>query len=139
MSLDVYLTRKRDEPTDADKAIALLKENGFDAFAWEIEARHECGDIKLYSANITHNLKVMADEAGICKHLWCPEEIGITKAAGLVSPLKSGLELLRSDAERFKTFNPSNGWGTYEGLVKFVEHYIQACEKHPDADVYASG
>ena len=33
-----------------------------------------------YSANITHNLGKMAEEAGIYKHLWRPEEIGITKA-----------------------------------------------------------
>jgi len=34
----------------------------------------------VYDANITHNLGAMAEAAGIYKHLWRPEEIGITKA-----------------------------------------------------------
>lgn len=31
----------------------------------------------VFWANITHNLGRMADEAGIYKHLWRPEEIGM--------------------------------------------------------------
>ena len=30
----------------------------------------------------------MADEAGIYKYLWSPEEIGITKAEQFIEPLK---------------------------------------------------
>lgn len=93
---------------------------------------------EVYWANITHNLGTMAGEAGIYKHLWRPEEIGITKAHQLIEPLRAGLELLRSDRERFEKFNPENGWGSYDGLVRFVEKYLAACEENPDADVRAS-
>lgn len=92
----------------------------------------------IFSLNITHNLNKMAEEAGIYKHLWRPDEIEITHAHQLIAPLKAGLELLKSDPKRFKKFNPSNGWGEYAGLVSFVEQYLAACEENPDALVDVS-
>lgn len=91
-----------------------------------------------FSLNITHNLTAMANAAGIYKHLWRPEEIGITKASQLVKPLLAGLKRLRAEPETYKAFNPSNGWGSYEGLVRFVEEYLEACRCNPDATVRAS-
>ena len=93
---------------------------------------------EVYACNITHNLGKMAREAGIYQHLWRPEELFINKASEMVAPLESGLALLRSDPERFKAFNPDNGWGSYEGLAEFVETYIAACKESPDADVRVS-
>lgn len=93
---------------------------------------------EIYSRNITHNLNRMADEAGIYKHLWRPDEIGITKASQLIEPLTTGLALLRSDPARFKAFNPANGWGDYDGLVSFVVEYLSACIANPDAEVTVS-
>ena len=90
---------------------------------------------EVYWRNITHNLNKMADAAGIYAHLWRPDEIQITKAGQLIEPLTAGLALLRSDPERFKAFNPENGWGDYEGLVNFVEEYLAACRETPDADI----
>jgi len=91
--------------------------------------------IDVYSENITHNLGKMAEQAGIYQHLWRPDEIGITKAEQLIIPLTTSLELLISDPERFKAFNPSNGWGSYDGLITFVQNYLAACFDNPDADV----
>jgi len=93
---------------------------------------------EVYSRNITHNLNKMADAAGIYKHLWRPDEIGITKAAQLIEPLRAGLELLRAEPERFIPLEPENKWGTYDGLVNFVTEYLDACIKSPDADVEVS-
>lgn len=95
--------------------------------------------VEIYEANITHNLTEMADKAGIYKHLWCPEEIKITKAKQLIEPLRKGLKKLRDKPEKFIKYNPSNGWGTYEGLVSFVEDYLSACIENPEATVEASG
>jgi len=75
----------------------------------------------------------MAEMAGIYVHLWRPEELGITKAVDLVAPLNEGLSRLKNKPEYFKQFNPSNGWGTYENLIEFVEEYIIACVENPDA------
>jgi len=75
----------------------------------------------------------MASEAGIYKHLWRPEEIGATHARDIIDALELGLTKLKGDPDHFRKFNPANGWGTYEGLIHFVESYLEACKSHPDA------
>ena len=92
----------------------------------------------VYDANITHNLGKMAKEAGIYYHLWRPEEIGISKAENLIIPLQEGLELLKSDPERFQKFDSPNGWGLYIHFVPFVEEYLKACIEYPDAEISIS-
>ena len=94
--------------------------------------------VEVFSANITHNLNVMAEAAGIYKHLWRPEELGIKTAAELVEPLRIGLQLLKSDPERFKKYSARNGWGTYEQFVPWIEEYLKACEENPEAEVSVS-
>lgn len=124
MSLDVYLSGEPDERP------CICRDCGNE------HIDHFRAD--LYSSNITHNLGRMAEEAGIYKHLWRPEEIGIVKASQLIAPLREGLELLRSDPKRFEAFNASNGWGMYKHFVPFVSKYLQACEDYPDAEVTVS-
>jgi hypothetical protein len=92
---------------------------------------------EIYSANITHNLGRMAEAAGIYKHLWRPEEIGITTAKQLIEPLTEGLALLRADPPRFEAFNAPNGWGLYEHFVPFVANYLAACQENPEAIINA--
>ncbi len=94
--------------------------------------------VSIFERNITHNLGKMAGEAGIYEALWRPEEIGITKAEELIPLLEAGLEKLLADPDRFTALNPENGWGTYEGLCKFVESYLSACKKSPDAEIEVS-
>jgi hypothetical protein len=124
MSLDVYL---QGQPKKVECHCSCCDNKH------EREEREE-----YYSRNITHNLNTMAGEAGIYEVMWRPDEIGITKAAQLIEPLKDGLAKLESDPERFKKLNPSNGWGSYDGLVSFVRDYLRACEETPDAEVYVS-
>jgi len=95
-------------------------------------------DGEVYWANITHNLTRMASEAGLYEPLWRPEEIDIETAKQLTEPLKKGLALLESNPGRFEQFNPSNGWGNYEGLVSFVRNYLRACVDYPDATIRVS-
>jgi hypothetical protein len=92
----------------------------------------------VHSDNITHNLNGMANAAGIYQALWRPEEIGITHAHQLIPILEKGLEKLLADPEEYKSFNPANGWGDYEGLVTFVENYLESCRQYPDAEVEVS-
>jgi len=95
-------------------------------------------DSCVYSANITHNLGKMADEAGIYKTLWRPDENGISHAHQLIDPLRAGLIQLIEQADYLKQFNPENGWGDYGGLLRFTEQYLNACEKYPQAEVRVS-
>ena len=146
MSLDVYLYLEGVQKLDDDKVVPI-RENGQNMLITRAEwyARYpnrepicietQLDDNEVYSGNITHNLGGMADEAGIYQYLWRPDELNIEKAAELIVPLSKGLSKLQADPERFKEFNPSNGWGDYEGLVDFVREYLVACEQYPDAKV----
>ena len=91
----------------------------------------------VFSANITHNLNKMADAAGLYQVIWHPEELDFTEAKQLIKPLKVGLELLKSDPDKFRAFNPPNGWGDYVTLVDFVEKYLAACIAWPKAAISA--
>lgn len=92
----------------------------------------------LFSANITHNLAKMADVAGIHKHVWRPDEIGVTLAKDLITPLREGIQRMKADPETYEQLNPSNGWGSYENFVPWLEEYLRACEDYPDATIYIS-
>jgi hypothetical protein len=122
---------------------------------------------EVFDANITHNLNKMAAEAGIYEALWRPAELDPERAAriraaqdrkdyhgpegayaieseatiharDLIQPLRAGLALLKAEPDRFKAFNPENGWGSYDDFVPWVERYLTACEEYPDAEVSVS-
>lgn len=92
----------------------------------------------LFWANITHNLGEMAEAAGIYKHLWRPEELGIKTAGELVEPLTVGVELMKHEPDKFRKLEPSNKWGTYADFVPWIERYAQACKEHPKATIRIS-
>ena len=93
---------------------------------------------ELYHDNITHNLNVMADKAGIYKALWRPEEINCIKAKDIIDILTTGLLDLKTNISHFKTFNPPNDWGNYDILVSFVTKYLKTCIKYPNAIIKVS-
>ena len=93
---------------------------------------------ELFEANITHNLGKMARKAGIYHYLWRPEEIDITFAKELIDPLTLGIEELKENPDTYKKLNPKNGWGSYGGLVEWVERYLEACKENPDALINVS-
>lgn len=63
---------------------------------------------------------------------------GAVRARLLIGPLREALEALKADPDRFRKHEPENGWGNYEGLVRFVASYLAACEAYPNARVRAS-
>lgn len=151
MSLDVYLTLESVEKTKAGSGI-FVREDGqikeISRTEWDekfpyrepLVARSQYGDdSEVYSANITHNLNKMATKAGIYEYLWRPDEFHIVTAEQLIKPLQEGLKTLKDDPSRFKMFNPSNGWGSYDVLVGFVKNYLAACEQYPEAVVSVRG
>ena len=149
MSLDVYLTVEGVSVLHLEPRI-FIREGGqnkeISREEWDmlypgrepVTAPACIEDGEVYHANITSNLGKMADKAGIWIHLWEPNETGITTAKQLVEPLNAGLNRLKSNPSFFKQFNPPNGWGTYDGLVQFVEDYLNACERFPEATIRVS-
>lgn len=149
MSLDVYLTLENH--AGAKGSGIFVREDGatkeITRQEWDaafpgrepvIATIEEGDDNCVYSANITHNLNKMAEEAGIYKYLWRPDELGITRANELIQPLRAGLSRLLDNRTHFEQFNPKNGWGDYAGLVNFTDRYLKACERYPGATVGVS-
>lgn len=97
--------------------------------------------VSVYTNNITHNLGKMAENVkfdnGLTLYdvLWRPEEKGLYFASDIEDYLDRGWNILMSEPNFYKTFNPENGWGTYEGLCKFVYEYRNACWDNPQAEV----
>ena len=101
-------------------------------------------DDTYFHINLTHNLTTMADKCKVDLYsrcmtiheesptlynlLWHPKEtMGIGEPTmeyveGLISCYRKLLE----DADYFKKYNPENGWGTYEQLLKRTKEYINA-------------
>ena len=151
MSLDVYLERRTSSAEPSRMAIFVQRDGSNDEVSREEWDRLFPGReptmcqvgghaeiTTLFTKNITHNLTRMADEVGIYKVLWQPEEVGITTAAQLIDPLVLGLARLKAHPIRCRRHNPPNGWGSYEGLIEFVEAYLDACRTWPDAIVNVS-
>jgi hypothetical protein len=139
MSLDVYLTTPRAETPRAKLAVDMLVKNGFEDFAYEIEARHDTRTYDtLYEANYTHNCGEMAELAGIYSAVWRPEENGITKASQLIPVLKAGIEEMESNPAKYEAKNPENGWGSYRTFLPWLRRYLCACQDFPDSDVSVS-
>lgn len=124
MSLDIYL---RGEPEEREETCF---------HCGHTETNQVCPT--LFESNITHNLNAMAEKAGFYQHVWRPEEIGITKAKELIQPLTNGIALMRAKPAEFKVLSASNGWGTYEQFLPWLDKLLQACIDYPEATVEAS-
>lgn len=98
------------------------------------------GEDEVFSANITHNLNVMALQVSeiFYKALWRPEELGAVFAEDIIKELRKGVSKLACAPSYYKKFNSQNGWGVYDNFVPFVINYIEACEKNPKAKVFVS-
>jgi hypothetical protein len=100
--------------------------------------------VSVFSNNITHNLGKMAAAVqlggGLTLYhvLWRPDEHGMVFARDIADHLDLGWNILLSDPDHFKQFNPENGWGSYDGLQNFVYHYRNACWDNPDAELRIS-
>lgn len=100
--------------------------------------------VSVYSNNITHNLAKMAREVKLVNKvtlydiMWRPDELEITHAHAIVDYLEEAWHILMSDPDYFKTFDPENGWGSYEGLCNFVYAYKNACWDNMDAELRIS-
>ena len=94
-----------------------------------------------YSANITHNLSLMAKAVSeeFHKALWRPEELfEKAKAKDITYIIQEGLIELVLNPNKYKSWNSPNGWGKYEHFVKFVIEYLQALKDNPESLVFVS-
>jgi len=57
------------------------------------------------------------------------------KAADLAPLLAPGVERMKAEPERYKAMNPENGWGDYEGALRYLSEIADVCANYPQATV----
>ena len=124
----------RENGKNKELTVEEVREKFPNAVVEENEFETEC----VFDANITHNLNKMADAAGIYEACWRPEEIGATKASDIIPILEKGFEDMKTRPEHYKQFDSPNGWGLYIHFLPWVESYLNACRKYPDAIIEVS-
>jgi hypothetical protein len=139
MSLDIYLYKKSHVSYDNCKT-------------WEERLE------QVYEDNLTHNLTKMSSECELYEPLWKPHrtikgynireedhelewefEDQVTMCAkDIIHLVETGLKELESKPEEYKKYNPSSGWGSYDGLVTFTKEYLKALKTYPESIIKTS-
>lgn len=97
-----------------------------------------------WSGNITHNLGEMADhipvrDTNLYMVCWRPEEIGLKTVGDILPLLIEGIHYMIGHRKELEQYNSPNGWGTYNGFMRFLLNYKQACEDNdPECLIEAS-
>ena len=137
MSLDIHFFKKDVDFNQMRRQIDELY-NKRRVLCEELERlEDDYEDAKLASHNVTHNLNKMAEAVGLYEVLWMPEEIGITSASQMIVPLEKSIKELKANPDKYKVYNPPNGWGNYDIFVSFCKSVLWTCQENPDAVIEA--
>lgn len=79
--------------------------------------------------NHTYNTAAMIKE--VCGSY--PSDWDGRKCADMYPIIAQGAALLRDNPQRYRQFEPSNGWGTVETTLDFLMKIADNCEKYPTA------
>ncbi|KAA6342228.1 hypothetical protein EZS27_010026 [termite gut metagenome] len=139
MSLDIHFFKNDVDFRKIRKDIDILQKKLRSTQDEMEQLEDDYEDAKLSAFNITHNLNEMAKAVGLYEVLWHPEEIGITVASQMISPLENSIKELEANPDKYKVYNPSNGWDNYEDFVRFCKSVLQKCREYPDAAIEACG
>lgn len=105
-------------------------------------------DVEIESyLRITHNLNTVVSELGLLVDLpyyeviWRPDELfGLKNGEVPVTfVLKVLPDLIKNSLkfeDRLTEYLPSNGYGTFEGLICFLCDYLKECYRNKDSFVY---
>ena len=96
---------------------------------------------------ITHNLNTIVSELGLILGLpyyeviWIPDELfelknGEVPAVLVLKTLPDLIKNLLEFEDRLVDYLPSNGYGTFEGLIRFLCDYLKECYRNKDSFVY---
>lgn len=140
MSLDVYIHFKKPRSSNYFLEHPYIYDFLSDA------DRAAFYETDCWSANITHNLGEMAahvpvffnNVTNLYQACWRPEEMPITNTDDMLRCLTQGLMYMIANRKELLKYEAPNGWGTYNGFMKFILNYKQACEDNPDCLISAS-
>lgn len=79
-----------------------------------------------FSDNYTSNVAPMWRDAGIDLREWHGQP-----AIELCQPLRSAISDMTTRPDHYLALEPTNGWGDYNGALRFLIDLAAACETHP--------
>lgn len=97
--------------------------------SWDVKLKAK-REIILFQTNITYNLSDMYYKC-------IDKELGLKKLNGLSSKkalpiVKRAIEDMIKNKEEYEKLNPSNGWDSYDGLLRDLRNLKESCEQIPD-------
>lgn len=86
--------------------------------------------IPIFDTDITYNLAPMYYKA-------IDEELGFKKIKGMnckkaLPIIDNAIKNMIEEKEEYIKLNPSNGWGSYDGLIEDLKQMRECCEDNPD-------
>lgn len=92
-----------------------------------IKAKRE---VDIYDTNITYNLAPMYYKA-------IDKDLGLKKLKGMTCEkalpiINKAIDDMIKNRKEYEKLNPSNGWGTYDGLLEIFREMRTICEDNPD-------
>ena len=87
-------------------------------------------EIDIYEENITYNLADMYYKA-------IDQENGLERLDGVTCKhalpiINNAIKDMVENKEEYEKLNPSNGWGSYDGLLETFKEMRNVCEDNPD-------
>lgn len=62
-----------------------------------------------------------------------PSDWNGKSCAELTPILESGVTELKRYSQKYRQFEPGNGWGTVETTIEFLDHILENCKNYPTA------
>ena len=146
MSLDVTIKHKKTKRVDYNATHAVC------GSTYAICNAGEAFEASEWSANITHNMTVMARhvpvsveyrnkvyEGTLYDYVWHPEKQGSVSTILMSKILIQGIIYMVANRKSLLPFNPTNGWGSYDSFLRWLTKYKEACEDNPGCKIIAEG
>lgn len=123
MSADIWLVDQ--------KGNQLVVDEDVDAELRSMVPMRQAGRTDSTSFNLTYNLTPMLGAAGMPP--W-GELVGLSCSEAGPIWYRVAQEL-QADPDRFRIYNPPNGWGSYEDALEVISALAVACMRFPSAVV----
>lgn len=52
--------------------------------------------------------------------------------------LAEAVKAMQADPDAYRAMNPPNGWGDYDGALRYLRDLAEACAKHPKCRILVS-
>ena len=89
----------------------------------------DCGN---YTSNVSPMWDAGFEGIGQSKSL---RELDGETAGDWGPRIRDALRWMHQHADEMRKLNPSNGWGNYEGAVKYLARLCRECHRHPKARI----